>query len=855
MMQRLGVSADQIHSLLTDQGGVGSGEPMSEKEQMSTDEHASEREQTSVGGHVTGGREEGAEMTREGLGRCAVEDKQQGSEYSECSKSSNCGRWPDQPVPSSWPVPFLVLLHGSLSLSPTSLAEGLSAANSFSLYERDAYKGDRSPHEPDSHGHGEGDCNDVTRGCRGSSTSRSRSPAPSLSPSPSIPSLLSLGFDAVVRKPLRKPALLAALQPLFAVGTEQGECAGEGEGAGGRGKDKDAAQGGVRVRDEGHAVGTSSLRQWGSAALELVSPSALHKAGSSAAAALCRAVTSPRALTSPESLKSPQSLDPPHSFKLRRSHSPTTPTTPASDSAKSKAASPVAPRNTSPNANTGCVTSPPGKVLVVCEEEEASLEEQQQQQQQQGMDGNSASLVNRSASLEHLIAPAATAPAAAAPAASTGLASVAVAAGGGGKVTGGRTLGRGTSDGEAPGLGERKAWVQGSAGERRGAGRSRARQSDKRKSTNTRGAGGSDGAAASAAGGGGGGRVSGFESVLDFAGFSPATSASSVGTLSPALTTFEAPQKSLSVGTLSPALTSVEGPQKCLSVGTLSPALTRTPSPSFSPTPAPATPPPAFPTAAPPAAPAAAAVAQEPATVGERLSVLSGRRVMVVDDNVVNRKVASKLLERHGARVTAVDGGAKALQALAPPHPFELVFMDLQMPGMDGLEATRRIRARERAEGGGHVAIIALTADVIAGTRQQCFAVGMDDYLSKPLDDGPLSHAEKRDDKRSNTKERVLAQHPSHFVIAALTYLQCHRLLPPDSKVPGVGLRRHSSVHMEIPSLIDAFFENGWFDWLVQPKFFRHGHYPNYLDGRPHYGCQRSDRRIVLPSQLLQEQH
>ncbi|CAI5471871.1 unnamed protein product [Closterium sp. Yama58-4] len=83
----------------------------------------------------------------------------------------------------------------------------------------------------------------------------------------------------------------------------------------------------------------------------------------------------------------------------------------------------------------------------------------------------------------------------------------------------------------------------------------------------------------------------------------------------------------------------------------------------------------------------------------------------------------------------------KAVDALAPPHPYDLVLMDLQMPGMDGLEATRRIRARERAEGGGHVAIIALTADVIAGTRQQCFAVGMDDYLSKPLDDGPLSHS------------------------------------------------------------------------------------------------------------------
>ncbi|CAI7796398.1 unnamed protein product [Closterium sp. NIES-54] len=599
-----------------------------------------------------------------------------------------------------------------------------------------------------------GDCNDVTRGCRGiSSSSRSRSPAPSLSPSPSIPSLLSLGFDAVVRKPLRKPTLLGALLPLFPVGLEQGEGAEgrdkdeeqEGGGGGGRGNNDDAARGEVRGRDEGHTSGLVKFsqdpshhhhqqrchrplsidcsdcinrqgqgqRQWGGASLELVSPSALHKAGSSAAAALWRAVTSPRALMSPQSLTSPQSLDSPHLFKLRRSHSPTTPTTPntpttpttpntpttpASDLAKSKDASPVAARNTSPNAKTGPAASLPGKGLMLCEEE-TSLEGQQQQ----GMDGSSAAVASRSASLEHLIEPAAPAPPAAA-AASGGLASVAASltgmttvgigstadgstagggtagggtASGGSKLTGGRPFGRGTSAGEAAGSGERRA-----------ARRSRVRQSDKRNSTYTSGAGGEYAAAAN-------------------------------GTLSPAVTTFEAPQKSSSVGTLSPALT-------------------RTPLPSLSLAPAPATPPPASQTAAPSAL---AAATQEPATMGERLGVLAGRRVMVVDDNLINRKVASKLLERHGARVTAVDGGIKALQALAPPHPFHLVLMDLQMPGMDGLEATRRIRARERAQGGGHVAIIALTADVIAGTRHHCFAVGMDDYLSKPLEEAQLSHS------------------------------------------------------------------------------------------------------------------
>eukprot|EP00475_Leptophrys_vorax_P034687 TRINITY_DN5630_c0_g2_i6.p1 TRINITY_DN5630_c0_g2~~TRINITY_DN5630_c0_g2_i6.p1 ORF type:complete len:315 (-),score=9.80 TRINITY_DN5630_c0_g2_i6:48-968(-) len=123
----------------------------------------------------------------------------------------------------------------------------------------------------------------------------------------------------------------------------------------------------------------------------------------------------------------------------------------------------------------------------------------------------------------------------------------------------------------------------------------------------------------------------------------------------------------------------------------------------------------------------------------ERLSVLSGRHVLVVDDNLINRKVAGKLLERYGARVTAVDSGRRAVDELAPGHSYDLVFMDLQMPQMDGLEATQRIREREQVTRTPRVRIVALTADVISGTREKCFEVGMDDYLSKPIEEDQLA--------------------------------------------------------------------------------------------------------------------
>jgi two-component system sensor histidine kinase/response regulator len=107
-----------------------------------------------------------------------------------------------------------------------------------------------------------------------------------------------------------------------------------------------------------------------------------------------------------------------------------------------------------------------------------------------------------------------------------------------------------------------------------------------------------------------------------------------------------------------------------------------------------------------------------------------GAVILVVEDNVINQKVAVGLLKRLGYHAEVADSGAKALHALESTT-YALVLMDCQMPGMDGLEATRLLRRREPA--GTHVPVIAMTGHAADEDRQRCLDAGMDDYLTKPI--------------------------------------------------------------------------------------------------------------------------
>ena len=131
--------------------------------------------------------------------------------------------------------------------------------------------------------------------------------------------------------------------------------------------------------------------------------------------------------------------------------------------------------------------------------------------------------------------------------------------------------------------------------------------------------------------------------------------------------------------------------------------------------------------------------------------VTQAKRILLAEDNPVNQKVASRLLEKLGYRADVVADGRAAIEAWRSGY-YDLILMDCHMPHLDGYQATREIRSQERQRGT-RIPIVALTAHAMAGADAECRAAGMDDYLSKPIDHHKLKACLDRHSERATSPQ------------------------------------------------------------------------------------------------------
>lgn len=136
--------------------------------------------------------------------------------------------------------------------------------------------------------------------------------------------------------------------------------------------------------------------------------------------------------------------------------------------------------------------------------------------------------------------------------------------------------------------------------------------------------------------------------------------------------------------------------------------------------------------------------ARTPASAPQRIPPLSGQeRILLVEDQLTNRLVVENMLDNIKLKTIHAENGAEAVNKVRREQ-FDLILMDVQMPVMNGFDATREIRKIEQAEGRPHTPIVAVTANAMQGDRQKCLEAGMDDYIAKPVQAPELEHAVKK---------------------------------------------------------------------------------------------------------------